>query len=145
MPYAEEIIPQSEALRDSLGLYGWVIYWEASNDSARFHTSIDRPGRKYVIDHDYSTHETQIIEKLRAPLTVVNFLHFLGSDIPNAPWLVNVWQYYQGITVYSMFFWIITGVYFWLTGRSKKRLEVVVILASTVIMVSMILWLWLVG
>lgn len=145
LPHLDDDRVLGEALRDSLGLFGWYLPWETKRDSVHFQTVISQPGKDYHLSVDLLTGKVEVTEKFKTAGQIFRILHFTGESIPNAPWWVNGWQYYQVLTVYSMLFWAITGVYLWWRKKNSHPAERWTLLGMGVFSIVFIIFLWLEG
>ncbi|MDX2245626.1 MAG: hypothetical protein SF052_02545 [Bacteroidia bacterium] len=145
MPLLEDDRILGEALRDSLGLFGWYLPWETKRDSLVFITTIAQPGKEYHLKLSLSNGEVEITETYKTAGQILRSLHFMGESIPSAPWWVNLWQYYQVLTVYSMLFWTVSGVYLWWRKKNSHPAERWVLLGMGVFSIGFILFVWLAG
>ncbi len=118
LTFQEDLEAFSHQVMDELPIFGWYSPWDSYQDSSRVHLVISQPGKTYMVDL-YPSGEVEIVEKTESIENIVKLLHFIGEDIPHAPWWVNLWKHYQSLTVYSTIFWIVSGIYLW--ARKKKR------------------------
>ena len=109
------------AIRDSLGLIGWIPPWRAvrkTEQGVRF--SLNRPGRVYDVRLESESGEVQITESNRGLLSIIVSLHGL-SRIPGSTWAPS-WRVYTEISIWSMIFAAISGVYFWWVNVPERRM-----------------------
>lgn len=132
-----------EALADSLGLMGWFIPWESRTDTSGFLVNHRHLGRDYRLSGSWgspviemTTNSTRVISRLKG-------LHGLHEEIPGAPWWINWWGYYQDLTVYSLLFWSLSGVYLWWAG--KNRSAGIWLIAGALFSLVLMAYLWLAG
>lgn len=132
-------------INDSLGIMGWYIPWDALRDSTSFNYQTVHFGKHYDINLDVPEQNIRVTARAESIGNVIKGLHFLGESVPRAPWWVNIWQFYQDLTVYGLLFWIISGLYFWAGKSSDRRWGVPVLFGSMILSVLFMLYLWLVG
>jgi hypothetical protein len=104
----------AESIRDQLGIMGWLPRWEFRRDSAQFSFTIVHPGRKYQLKHDFNNNQITISEMPKGFLAVFHGLHFLNGKIPNAPFLIRTWAYYQWTALFVMTISLVLGIWLWL-------------------------------
>ncbi|MEQ8809572.1 MAG: hypothetical protein RIE59_10935 [Imperialibacter sp.] len=134
-----------EALRDSLHLMGWFIPWESHIDSAGFLVNVRNLGRDFrmtgtwgIPEIELTTNSTRFISKLKG-------LHGLHEEIPGAPWWINGWWLYQDLTVYSLLFWALSGIYLWWISKSRSKYSAFWLLGSFAVSTLLMIYLWLAG
>lgn len=128
----------SETIRDSLSLIGWPLPWETWRDSTMtFHFTLEQPAKRYVIDYSLTSQVARVQETQKGFWAVFNSLHASGG-VPNAPFL-RVWSWYTRLTVISVVFSIISGIYIWVCGdRDKKSGLYTLIISLTIAILWMI-------
>jgi hypothetical protein len=139
----EDLRPYGESLRDSLGLFGWYIPWASHGDRRQVTIQIEGPMKEYVIQTN-AQGTTTLTEKTKDFAHLLKIMHFLGEDVPNAPWWLAGWKYYQRISVYAMLCWVASGIYLWWRKRSRSRLESRLLWTGLAITSLFILTIWLV-
>ena len=140
----EDLEAFSEVILDSLGLFGWFLPWDSYQDSSLTHIEISHPGKRYEIEVNPKG-KTQVSVKTESSAHLFKILHFLGEDIPHAPWWVNSWKYYQRLTVYAMLFWVVSGVYLWSRKKNRPKAESYSMWAVAILSLIFIALLWLNG
>ena len=100
-PKTEDDVLLIEALKDSLGIFGWVNKRSTYRDSLFVHSVVQHPGKEYQIEVNTHKNQVSIQTKTKSFLWVLNALHGLGEIVPGAPWYIKFWKYYQLISVMS--------------------------------------------
>jgi hypothetical protein len=104
----------AESIRDELGLMGWLPRWKFRRDSVKFEFTIEHPGKKYHLAMDFSTNQVEVSEMPKGFLAVFHGLHFLNGKIPNAPFWIRSWAFYQWSALFVMTISLILGIWLWL-------------------------------
>ena len=107
-------LPLAENIRDQLGLMGWLPRWEFRRDSAKFSFTIVHPGRKYQLNLDLNSKQVEVSEMPKGFIAVFHGLHFLNGKIPNAPFLIRTWAFYQWTALFVMSISLVLGIWLWL-------------------------------
>ncbi len=142
IPLHDDLEAFSEELKDSLDLFGWFLPWDSYRDSSQAVIVLSRPGKRLDITVD-SGGKVLVEEKAESTANLMKILHFLGEDIPNAPWWVNTWKYYQDLTVYSMIFWVVTGIILWLRKKKRPDIEDRLLWTAGIVSIIFIVFIWL--
>lgn len=109
----------AEAVRDRLGLSGWLVYWRMYRDSAtQLRFEIQRPTRTYIIQLDQATGRVEVEEKNSGIWGAIRGLHGM-TGMPNSTW-ASTWGIYTELSTLALFFAALSGVYFW-WGRAAER------------------------
>jgi len=132
-------------LRDSLHLFGWYIPWESYSDNVKHHIMIAHFGKEYEIEKFRNSDEVTMKVYALPAGKVLFGLHALGGDIPNAPAWINVWKYYQDLTVYASLFWALAGVYLWATQRRRSSIPLWALIIISCFSLTLMMYLWLAG
>jgi len=138
----EDLEAYSGQLLDSLGLFGWFSPWDSYQDSTQIYVAVSQPGKKYHITV-FPDGATMVEEHTETLSHVFRMMHFLGEDIPHAPWWVNSWQYYQDLTVYAMLFWVSTGIILWMRKKKRPVIEDRLLWTAGIVSILFILFIWL--
>ena len=133
------------ALADSLDLFGWYIPWESYSNNSKHHIKISHFGKEYVFEKFRDDNQVRIQEYSRGTGDILFGLHALGGGVPKAPFWINIWKYYQDLTVYASLFWAITGVYMWAGKRERSTTSLWVLLVFSSLSLILMGYLWLVG
>lgn len=138
----EDLKTYADHLLEELELFGWYLPWSSFQDSSKIYIEVSHPAKFYQISigKDRIAHIKETPESVSH---VVKLLHFLGEDIPNAPWWVNAWKYYQALTVYSMIFWFVSGIYLWLRKKNSPKTEKILMYGMAALSSLLILFIWL--
>ena len=131
-------------VKDSLGLFGWAPWWEYRRDSVSFRFGVTHTGKFYEVVTRKGSGVVTVNQWNYQSGNVLKGLHFLGEKIPGAPLHINMWRFYQDLTVYAVFFWVLSGLYMWILKRRKGGLESPVLLAISIFSVALIITVWLV-
>jgi hypothetical protein len=145
IPILEDNKEMANALIDSLDQYGWYFPWDTRRDSVQFVTGVGQPGRKLSIIHQWESGQTTIRTQRKSVGGLFKTLHFLGGEIPYAPWWINLWQYHQALTAYAMLFWVGSGVYLWLRKAKSPRIESYTLWGFAIFSILLLIYLWLLG
>lgn len=132
-------------VNDSLGIMGWYIPWDSRRDSASFNYRTVHFGKQYDITLSFPEETVLVSATTESIGNIIKGLHFLGESIPRAPWWVNIWQFYQDLTVYGLLFWIISGLYFWAGKSYDRKWGLPVLFGSMILSLLFMFYLWLVG
>jgi hypothetical protein len=133
----------ADNMRDSLGLMGWAPYWEQEKGPELYAFTVTHPGKDYTINAFLSQNRVEVTEKSKGFWPVFNSLHFLGGDIPNAPVLINMWQYYQNLSVVVMLFSMATGIYLFLKRKQERTTGLLFLFGSAGLSFLFMLFVWL--
>ncbi len=110
----------AEAVRDRLGLSGWLVYWRLHRDSAsQLRFEISRPTRTYIISLDQAAGRVEVEEKHSGLWGAIRALHGLNG-MPNSTW-ASTWGIYTELSTLALFFAALSGVYFWWTRAAERR------------------------
>ena len=142
MTKTEDLSVYSDQLLDSLQIFGWFLPWSSYQDSNKTYIEISQPAKRY----DISISPQGLVKVVETPESIANvakLLHFIGEDIPHAPWWVNAWKHYQSLTVYALVFWFLSGIYLWLRKKKSPKVEKILMYGGMVISILFILLIWL--
>ena len=106
-------------IRDSLDLMGWVPPWKIKKDSSSLDFEITHLGKTIDFQLDPHTGVLHAKERPKGFLAVINELHFFNGNVPNAPLLLRTWAVYQWLTLFVLFFSLITGIWIWVRYSHK--------------------------
>jgi hypothetical protein len=133
----------ASAVRDSLGLWGWVPWWEYKRDeknNLRF--IVTRPSKAYTVHTDFDRQEAKIEVRAKGYWSVIRDLHALMATPGSA--LVSAWGIYTDLCAAFVIFSIISGVYLWTARKSERKLGLILVSAgsgtSLLLMVYMYFW-----
>jgi len=143
IPSSEDKKQLANAIRDSLGLMGWPLRWTFKEDNQNFRFEMVHFGKKYEMQYSSEAALATIKEQSRGFWHAFNALHFLSENVPNAPWWVGTWKYYQDFCVVFIFFSIATGIYLWAKRSSERLVGTVLITIFVIISLILINYLWL--
>ena len=129
-------------VKDELDLFGWFLPGDSSKDTMSIYLEITQPGKKYEIMIEQDG-QTTVSTQPQSTAHLFKLLHFLGEDIPDAPWWINSWKQYQNLTVYAMLFWVVSGIYMWLTKRKRPVIESWALWGFSILSILYILVIWL--
>jgi len=132
-------------LSDSLHIFGWFVPWASWSDNEKHHIRIAHFGKEYEIEKFRNSNAITMKEYALPPGKILFGLHALGEKIPNAPVWINVWKYYQDLTVYASLFWAIAGIYLWATRRKRSSIPFWVLISISLLSLTLMMYLWLVG
>lgn len=144
LPELEDPNEMTLAMQDSLDLMGWFIPWESRLDSAWLKLIVSQFGKRYTLegprDGPYTfTTESQGFGHL------IFGMHGMRGNVPFAPAWVKAWKYYQDLTVYTLLFWVVSGLILWFQRKSNKRLEGYLLLFFALFSLILMLYQWLIG
>ncbi len=108
-----------EALRDSLGLVGWVPAWLIRKTDEGFRLFVGRPGREYEIYLNTATGHARVDETDKGLLSILCGLHGMRS-FPGSTWS-HAWSVYSEISIWALIFSALSGVYFWWLRVPERR------------------------
>ncbi len=134
-----------EAIADSLDLMGWFIPWESHIDSLGFLVNHRHLGRDYRLEGSWSAPEIIMTTNSTRFISRVKGLHGLHESISRAPWWINAWGYYQDLTVYSMLFWVLSGIWLWWISKTRSGQSTAWLLGGAGFSIILMIYLWLVG
>ena len=103
----------AEAARDGLNLMGWTPFWLFKRDGDSFQFTVTHPGRNYRVNLDLQSGSAEVGEAPKGFLAVLNSLHFLNGNIPNAPFLIRSWAVYQWLALLTMLVSLFLGIWLW--------------------------------
>ena len=104
----------AESVKNEMGLMGWTPYWLFNRDSLSFQFTVTHPGRNYRIDLDLGSGQVSVAEVPKGFLAVLNSIHFLNGQIPNAPVLLSSWAVYQWLALLTMLVSLFVGLWLWI-------------------------------
>lgn len=107
----------AENTRDQLGLMGWTPFWLFQRDTESFQFTVTHPGRNYHVNLNLLDGAVLVEEAPKGFLAVLNGLHFLNGNIPNAPFLVRSWAVYQWLALCTMLVSLFVGIWLWFKYR----------------------------
>ena len=110
----------AEYARNELGLMGWTPFWLFKRDSISFQFSITHPGRNYRVNLDLVSGKTVVEEVPKGFLAVLNSLHFLNGQVPNAPGLIKSWAAYQWLALLTMLVSLFLGLWLWIKHQYRS-------------------------
>ena len=145
IPDIQDNLELANTINDSINIFGWYLPWSAKRDSLQFVYETAKLGRTYTTTVDLETGKVDLKSKRGSVGGLLKGLHGLGETIPLAPSWVNLWQFYMDLSVYSLVFWLISGIWLWLQKGISQRKEKIVFYAFMVISLSLMLYIWLVG
>jgi hypothetical protein len=134
-----------EALRDSLHLMGWFIPWESHIDSAGFLVNVRNLGRDFRMTGTWGIPEIELTANSTRFISMLKGLHGLHEEIPGAPWWINGWWLYQDLTVYSLLFWAMSGIYLWWVSKPRSKSSAFWLIGSFIVSIILMIYLWLAG
>jgi hypothetical protein len=135
----------AQAINDSLDIMGWYIPWTSHKDSVQFTYTTSHFGKEYHMDVSLPDERVRISTSKGTISHLLKGLHGLGEEIPNAPWWINSWQYYQDLSVYALLFWVITGIILWSQKNQDRNWGIFVLLTLLAFSLSLMLYIWAVG
>lgn len=146
IPSIEDPRAQTEAIRDSLKLFGWPPIWRFHRAGDTINFQIVRMGKEYNLTAFQPSGRVEVQEITRGFWPTFNSLHFLGGNIPgNTPWLIQSWRHYQNLSVFVILFSIVTGIYLWSFKRAERRIGWWLIGSVSGFSLLLMFYLWLVG
>ena len=104
----------AESAKNQLGLMGWNPYWEFKRTNGQFSFLVTHPGRVYRVKLQMKDGQAEIDEIPKGFIAVLQNLHFFNGNVPNAPFLLRSWAFYQWLTLLSMIFSLILGLWLWI-------------------------------
>ena len=134
-----------EALRDSLQLMGWFIPWESRIDSSGFLVNVRNLGRDFRMTGTWGIPEIEFTANSTRFISLLKGLHGLHEEIPGAPWWINGWWLYQDLTVYSLLFWALRGIYLWWVSKTRLKSSAFWLIGSLSMSLILMIYLWLAG
>ena len=145
IPQLESDQELAEAIRDSLELMGWAPWWKQNRQPEKYEFGVQHFGKEYEITTHTGSDKVEVIEKTKGLLATFNSLHFLAESIPNAPWYVNSWQYYQDFTIYFILFSILSGVYLWFVSKQSRLIGLTILVSLMGFSGILMFYLWVQG
>jgi len=145
LPDIESPQPLAEAVRDSLGLFGWTPPWNFFQEADTFRFKVVHFGKEYQLQLLKSAGVVSVSETQKGFWPTFNSLHFLSENVPNAPWPINSWQYFQNFTVFFLFYSLCSGIYFWSRKKSERKIGITLLVLGTAGSLFYMMYLWLVG
>jgi hypothetical protein len=145
IPEIEDDLALSNAINDSVSIFGWYIPWSAKRDSLHFIYETGKIGKTYQTRVDFETGQINITSKRGSLSHLLKGLHGLGEDIPNAPFWMGLWKYYQDLSVYSLVFWLISGIWLWFRKGSDHGWGNIIFYTFLTFSILIMLYIWLVG
>ena len=132
--------PESEAVRDALGLMGWTIPWETSRESnGDLHFGLARPGKHYTIHVLRGRGVVRVDERKEGYWTVTRALHG-NHGVPRSK-LMTAWGWYTELCTLVVLFAAASGVYLFATRRKDRRAAWAVLGAATALSLAFMLYL----
>lgn len=135
----------AEVINDSLGIMGWFIPWNVKRDTLNFKYDVAQLAKKYRIEYFFINHRVRVSIYPNSFSNILKGLHGLGENIPNAPWWINLWKYYQDLSVYALLFWVISGIWLWSMKRKDRKWGILILGFMTLFSICLIFYVWLAG
>jgi hypothetical protein len=135
----------AEAVRDQLGLFGWVPRWaikRASEKVLKFELS--RPGKRYLIEWNQENGLAQVAEYRTGLASVLHFMHGSNGTIPNSRF-TRLWGFYTDVTTWFVLFALGSGVYLWTNRERERRVGWIIFGASQAGSLGMMAYVYLIG
>jgi hypothetical protein len=104
----------AESVKNEMRLMGWTPYWLFNRDSLSFQFTVTHPGRNYRINLDLVDGRVKVAEIPKGFLAVLNSIHFLNGNIPNAPIVLRSWAVYQWLALLTMLVSLFLGLWLWI-------------------------------
>ncbi len=102
------------AIRDKLGLMGWVIGWNIERTDEELKFTVTHPGRDYHIVANLDDGSIVVSEAPKGFIAVFHGLHFFNGLVPNAPFLLRTWALYQWLALFTFFVSLVLGLWLWI-------------------------------
>jgi len=135
----------AEAIRDSLGIPGWHLFWKTYWDQAGiFHTEIQNSRAGYFISYDKNTSTAVIHRNPKSFWSITNSLHGFAGNMPNGP-LMIFWTYFTYVCLFSVIFSIITGIWLWTRRSTDKLIGWITVLGIMAISISLMVIVYIKG
>ncbi len=145
IPGIEESHQLKSAIRDSLGLNGYLPWWEEYTDSLGiYHFMINRPGKEYWITVPNEGDLIQVDERRKAILSVVFALHPLTAGF-DGPGFAKAWRIISEIMSVLLLVIIILSIQFWYTRSFPKNKGWIIVCAVASFSILLIILVWLIG
>jgi hypothetical protein len=102
-------------------------------------------GRDYRISGEWEKTPVKFVTNSTRTISMIKGMHGLGNNIPGAPWWINLWQYYQDLTVYALLFWALSGLIMWWLSKGRSITSLIVLMSGVVFSIGLMIYLWLAG
>jgi hypothetical protein len=131
----------ADALRENLGLIGWVPKWEVrrlKNGDLSFQVS--SPAKVYKIRINQKKRLADVVETRSGLWGVMKSLHGL-SKVPGSTWSPS-WGIYTVISILSLLYAVASGLLIWWMRSPPRHQLFLFIFASgaTIIVITAIVW-----
>ena len=137
------------AVRDSMGLFGHVPWWEDYRDSLGIHHfMITRPAKQYWITVPAEGNIYKVKEIRTGFWDVLNQLHPLASGMQghgNGPFFIRLWRYMALPMALVLFCVVLITVYFWFKRSLKKTRSWLIVGSIALFPLVLIIFIWLIG
>lgn len=137
------------AVRDSMGLFGYVPWWEDYHDSLGVHHfMISRPGKQYWITVPTLDDVYRVKEIRTGPWPVIISMHPLASGMRGhgmGPFFIKAWRIISLPMALVLLCVMIITIHFWYVRSFKKTKSWIISGAIASFPLFLLIFIWLVG
>ena len=148
-PEITENIEFKQAIRDSLGLFGHVPWWEDFHDSLGVHHfMITRPGKYYWITVPLDDDVYKVKEIRTGPWIVLIALHWLAAGMRGhgkGPFFLKAWRIISLPMALVLLCAMIITIHLWYVRSFKKTKSWIIAGAIASFPIILLIFIWLVG
>ncbi|NLF39901.1 hypothetical protein GX586_10670 [bacterium] len=135
----------TEAVRDELGLAGWVPPWNMKRDvRGDLHFEIVRPGKRYAVATDRAAGTVRVEAQSTGIRSIMGFLHCSTGAVPGSRFL-RLWGGYSEITVWTTLFLVASGIYLWARRQKELRSAFIAVAGGCVLAGAFMACLYFIG
>ena len=141
IPESSSDLGLAEAIRDQLGLIGWVPKWEVSrSEIGDLQFKISRPAKSYEVRLELKTSRVNVIETRSGLSGTLVALHGL-KRLPGSNWAPS-WGIFTEFSILALLYALISGFLIW-WQRAPVRHQIWLLLtcsAGALLLVAVIIW-----
>lgn len=133
-------------IRKEMGIKGHLPPWEfRENNQGMVRFAILRPARFYEVKLNRDNNLIHINEIHFSIGRILRALHFGSIKNQLGDTMLNIWSWYGQVSALSAFLAIISGIWLWFKYAVRTRRQWTTIVASGMVSILLILYIWLVG
>ena len=149
IPEVTENIEFKRAVRDSLGLFGYVPWWEDYHDSLGVHHfMVTRPGKQYWVTVPAEDDLWRIKEIRTGPWPVIIAMHPIASGMRGhgkGPFFIKAWRIISVPMALVLLCVILITIHLWYVRSFRQRKGWIIAGALASFPVILLIFIWLVG
>ena len=149
IPEITDSLEFKRAVRNLLGLFGYVPWWDDYHDSLGIHHfMITRPGKQYWITVPLHDDVYQVKEIVKGPWPVLIALHPLTAGMRghgNGPFFIKTWRIISLPMALVVLCITLITIHLWYIRSFRKRKSWILVGAIASFPVILLIFIWLVG